>query len=277
MAAHDNDLFSLVRHNRYKAVCDLVEQASRAGGFNPDQRDSFGNTLLLTSCQNGLKGMAKLMLRHGADIDATNDKGNSALHFCALFGYYHTLGKYLISKGCDTALVNADGLVAEDLHEKRQLSLGLPSDKHPDGKDDGGHEGASGEVPLPSIGNGAPNESSVSPAISMGSATSLIVLAKSKVRRPLPGETRQLKQWEQESGPIRLKKATQYRPPPKPHGSCSAPDLNAIRSPVHGSGRDHLGYDKHLEKTSDNSNLEESSENYDDDFDYGEEGACDWY
>ena len=81
------DLFSLVRHNRYKAVCEMVEKAVANDAFDPGQRDAFGNTLLLTSCQNGLKGMAKLMLRHGADIDATNDKGNSALHFCALFGY----------------------------------------------------------------------------------------------------------------------------------------------------------------------------------------------
>jgi hypothetical protein len=230
------DLFSLVRHNRYKQVQDIVERNSKSSsGFDADQRDAFGNTLLLTSCQNGLKGMAKLMLRHGADIDAANDKGNSALHFCALFGYWDTLGAYLISKGCDAAMTNMDGLPAENLHQKRQVSLGLPVD--------GGGDGGSGEAEptptspsLPSIGGvgggATPTAKKKPPQLSMGSATSLVVLSKSKVRRPLPGESRQPKPWEQESGPIRLKKATRHRPPPKQHSS-SAPDL---------SSTNHVGY-----------------------------------
>ena len=42
--------------------------------------------------------MAKLSLRHGADIDAQNDKGNTALHAAFHFGYGQSLGSYLISK-----------------------------------------------------------------------------------------------------------------------------------------------------------------------------------
>lgn len=58
------------------------------------------------ACQNGLKRVAKLALRRGADINATNYKGNSCLHFCFAFGYGDSLGSYLISKGANTTLLN---------------------------------------------------------------------------------------------------------------------------------------------------------------------------
>jgi ankyrin repeat protein len=41
-------------------------------GLPVNVRDRFGNTVLSIACQNGLKRMAKLTLRRGADINARN-------------------------------------------------------------------------------------------------------------------------------------------------------------------------------------------------------------
>ena len=41
-----------------------------------------GNTLLFVACQNGLKNAAKLVLRHGADLNLKNYSGNTPLHYC---------------------------------------------------------------------------------------------------------------------------------------------------------------------------------------------------
>ena len=78
------------------------------GGMPVDTRDKHGNTLLHVACQNGNKKLVKALLRKHADIDATNQNGNTGLHFCFMYAYYG-LGEYLISKGANDGLRNADG------------------------------------------------------------------------------------------------------------------------------------------------------------------------
>jgi hypothetical protein len=63
------DIHSLVRHNRYDDVKALISQ----GRAETDAHDDFSNTLLAVACQNGLKRMAKLIMRY---------------FFCVLFGHY---------------------------------------------------------------------------------------------------------------------------------------------------------------------------------------------
>jgi hypothetical protein len=46
-----------------------------------DRRDSFGNTLLLCSCQYALESVVRILLNKGADPNATNSAGVSCLHF----------------------------------------------------------------------------------------------------------------------------------------------------------------------------------------------------
>ncbi|EGZ23974.1 hypothetical protein PHYSODRAFT_483229 [Phytophthora sojae] len=104
--ADDYDLFSAARHNRYDSVVYMLDQ-----GVPVNSRDQFGNTLLSIACQNGLKRIAKLALRRGANINSQNNRGNTALHFCFSYGYGDSLGAYLISKGADTTIENDDGLV----------------------------------------------------------------------------------------------------------------------------------------------------------------------
>lgn len=61
------DVWSLARHNRYKDVDALLQK-----GLPVNVRDAHGNTILAIACQNGLKRMAKVALRCGADINARN-------------------------------------------------------------------------------------------------------------------------------------------------------------------------------------------------------------
>ena len=62
-----HDVWSLTRHNRYKEVQSLLDK-----GLPVNVRDKHGNTILATACQNGLKRIAKIALRCGADINARN-------------------------------------------------------------------------------------------------------------------------------------------------------------------------------------------------------------
>ena len=105
-----DDIFSLTRHNRLEKVKALL-----AGGVDPDSRDEFGNTVLIVACQNGLKNASKAAMRHGADLNAANDRGNTALHFCFAYGYRDTLGEYLIGKGADDTLRNFRGLTCYEI------------------------------------------------------------------------------------------------------------------------------------------------------------------
>ena len=71
------EVLSLARHNRV----DKLEQIL-AAGFDPNQQDRNGNTILTVACQNGNKRVVKYALRHGAEVNLRNVKGKTALHFC---------------------------------------------------------------------------------------------------------------------------------------------------------------------------------------------------
>jgi len=54
--------------------------------------------------------VVKHALRFGGDIDMTNNKGNTSLHYCYEYGYLN-LAKYLESKGADTKIKNFSGFL----------------------------------------------------------------------------------------------------------------------------------------------------------------------
>ena len=66
-----------------------------------NELDQNGNSILHIACQNGLKRIAKLALRSGAEINLQNSNGNTPLHFCFGLSFGETLGTYLISKGAN--------------------------------------------------------------------------------------------------------------------------------------------------------------------------------
>lgn len=98
---------TLCRHGKYRELEDTLNDPSWS--LPIDYCDDAGNTLLMIACQNGNKRIAKLCLRRGSQINNQNLNGNSCLHFA--FGYgFSDLGEYLISKGADDSLQNANYL-----------------------------------------------------------------------------------------------------------------------------------------------------------------------
>jgi hypothetical protein len=103
----DHDIFSLARHNHVKELQDILDDAQRR--YSVHDEDEHGNTVLIVGCQNGLKRVVRLALRNNADINATNKRGNTGLHFCFAYGYAATLGEYLIGKCADDTIRNTRG------------------------------------------------------------------------------------------------------------------------------------------------------------------------
>ena len=107
------DAFSLARHNRYSALKHIFSSESEP--FDPDTIDPKGNTILLVGCQNGLRRIVRLALKYGADINFANHAGNTALHFCYMYGFADTIGTYLREKGADPELRNLRGEKCTDV------------------------------------------------------------------------------------------------------------------------------------------------------------------
>ena len=74
-----------------------------------DCRDRWGNTLLMVACQNNQLRVARLLVGRGADLNARNSTGNTALHFA--FAYrFRPLSDMLLAAGANDTLLNAAGL-----------------------------------------------------------------------------------------------------------------------------------------------------------------------
>ena len=82
--------------------------------IDADLRDAKGNTLLLVACQNGHKRIVKLVLREGADVNATNFQGNTALHYAARMGFIECV-KALIANNANKRQQNKLKQVPADL------------------------------------------------------------------------------------------------------------------------------------------------------------------
>lgn len=101
---NDSVAFSFVRHNRYDAVENLIQQ-------NNDillAKDPMGNSLLHVACQNNNRRIVKMLVKNGVKVDAQNDAGNTPLHYCCQYGFMQ-LADFLISSGADEAITNQAG------------------------------------------------------------------------------------------------------------------------------------------------------------------------
>ncbi|CAK9102743.1 Methylenetetrahydrofolate reductase [Durusdinium trenchii] len=108
---------------QYAVSLGANEHEERKEDNEMDVRDHFGNSVLSIACQNGLKRIAKLALRRGADINAVNHRGNTPLHFCYMYQYGETLGAYLISKGADPMVRNVEGQLCHETQPAGETSF----------------------------------------------------------------------------------------------------------------------------------------------------------
>ena len=97
MNYENSNVFSFARHNRKS---ELEQALDSDPDWHIDTTDEVGNSLLCVACQNGLKGIAKVVLRRGANINFQNRVGNTPLHFCYQYGFL-PLAEYLQTKGAD--------------------------------------------------------------------------------------------------------------------------------------------------------------------------------
>jgi len=102
-------LFSRIRNGRYKEFSRLLE----SGHIHPDERDDFGNTMLIVAAQNNRKRITKALIEFGTPLNAQNDKGQTALHCCYEFGYT-ALAEYIVSKGGNLCIPNAAGMLPRE-------------------------------------------------------------------------------------------------------------------------------------------------------------------
>ena len=79
--------------------------------LDPSCLDKFENTPLMAAVMVNNKKIVKLLLKHGADLDAVNSFGNTALHFAVEFQLPSTT-KYLLRKGVSRDIKNSLGMVA---------------------------------------------------------------------------------------------------------------------------------------------------------------------
>lgn len=89
--------FSKVRHNRIDEVRRLLDT-----GTSVRVKDSNGNSLLHICAQNNLRKMASIILEHGADINAENKKGYTALDYCDNY-QFDKLGDWFVKNGGDNS------------------------------------------------------------------------------------------------------------------------------------------------------------------------------
>ena len=107
-------VFSKIRLGRHKDVQRYLD----TGLIHPDQRDDFGNTMLIAAAQNNRKRISKAVIQFGTPLDAQNNKGQTALHCCYEFGYT-ALADYIVSKGANLCIPNAAGLLPREGYSKK--------------------------------------------------------------------------------------------------------------------------------------------------------------
>ena len=78
-----------------ETVSNIIARA----GVKVDTRDEWGNTALSYAAQRGAVISTLYLLKHGADIDATNKEGNTPLNICLLNGHQN-MCIFLIQKNC---------------------------------------------------------------------------------------------------------------------------------------------------------------------------------
>ena len=74
-------------------------------GFPITDTDSNKNTLLHIACQNDHLDIVEICVAHGADVNAQNKTGQTALHFSRYYEY-DDIFKFLIKNGAELIVMD---------------------------------------------------------------------------------------------------------------------------------------------------------------------------
>ncbi|MGV8122895.1 MAG: ankyrin repeat domain-containing protein [Candidatus Xenobiia bacterium LiM19] len=90
--------------------CDAAKVASLLDSDREllSLRGKEGTTLLQRAVMLGESALAEVLLNHGAELDAADERGRTALH-CAVFADHCSLAEILISQGASLAAVDKLG------------------------------------------------------------------------------------------------------------------------------------------------------------------------
>ena len=116
----EHPIFQKIRHGRVNEASAMLSGDGGGAGIDPDVRYRFGNTPLIVAAQNNRKRISKMCVKAGVPLSASNNMGNSALHYCYSYGYFE-LGEYLVSKGADPMVRNAEGKTPRETLQPEQL------------------------------------------------------------------------------------------------------------------------------------------------------------
>jgi len=107
------------------------------GEVAADPKGPHGNTLLHIACQCGNKRAVKFLLKQGAQINAMNELGNTALHYCYA-NMFLDLAAYLESKDADGTLCNAEAQTPKECLGSSKMTYApapppvtIPKSQHP--------------------------------------------------------------------------------------------------------------------------------------------------
>ena len=88
-------------------------------GANINARDGAGNTALMGVVFKGDKGLTALLIDKGASINLQNYSGATALIYAVSYGH-HDIVRLLIEKGADQNAIDREGKTARDHAKDKQ-------------------------------------------------------------------------------------------------------------------------------------------------------------
>ena len=105
-------------NEQYETAKYLLE-----AGADVNAPDAGGNTALMGVCFKGYPNIATLLLDHGADVNQQSVNGATALIYTAMFGQAE-IAKLLLEHGADRTIRDARGHTAAD-HVRMQGTPGM--------------------------------------------------------------------------------------------------------------------------------------------------------